>query len=95
MALEAFDLELAQVPARVSEPMLGSIRFQCWREALADLAAGNVSRHKVVLALDRAGRASTPVSSSRPSTPATTTSAGGSWRRSTIWSLWHAAGGTA
>jgi 15-cis-phytoene synthase len=37
MLLYAFDAELARIPATVSEPMLGEIRLQWWRDALAPL----------------------------------------------------------
>ena len=41
-ALLAFNLEIAKVRDTVSEPMLGEIRFQWWRDALANGApAGN------------------------------------------------------
>lgn len=42
-ALYAFSLEIARVRERISEPMLGEIRFQWWREALtgAREAEGN------------------------------------------------------
>ncbi|WP_439813926.1 squalene/phytoene synthase family protein [Zavarzinia sp. CC-PAN008] len=51
MALYAFNLELARIPEQVSQPMLGEIRFQWWREALAEAAQGRVRRHPVVEAL--------------------------------------------
>jgi 15-cis-phytoene synthase len=35
--LAAFDAELARIPATVSEPLLGEIRLQWWRDALAPL----------------------------------------------------------
>ncbi|WP_158807931.1 squalene/phytoene synthase family protein [Beijerinckia sp. L45] len=38
-ALLAFNLEMAKVRDTVSEPMLGEIRFQWWRDALANGAA--------------------------------------------------------
>lgn len=57
VALYAFNLEIAKVREAVTEPMLGEIRLQWWREALEGIAAGTPRRHAVVLALaDAAGR---------------------------------------
>jgi Squalene/phytoene synthase len=51
-ALYALALELARVRTVVSEPGLGQIRFQWWREALAELEQGAAPRaHDVVSAL--------------------------------------------
>ena len=51
-ALYALAYELARVRLAVSEETLGLIRFQWWREALAELAAGKPAReHDVCLAL--------------------------------------------
>lgn len=47
-ALYAFGAELARVPERVSEAMLGAIRLQWWRETLDGIAAGTPRRHEVV-----------------------------------------------
>ena len=49
MALYAFNLEIARVRETVSEPMLGEIRLQWWREAI-DTAYGDAAarRHAVV-----------------------------------------------
>lgn len=50
--LIAFNLELAKIPATVSEPMLGEIRLAWWREALDDLFDKGVIRgHEVIAAL--------------------------------------------
>lgn len=49
--LAAFNLELALIRDSVSEPMLGQIRFQWWREAIDGLYAGTPRRHAVVTAL--------------------------------------------
>ena len=48
-ALYAFNLELAKVAPLVSEPMIGEIRLQWWRDSL-DMAFGDgpVRRHEVV-----------------------------------------------
>jgi phytoene/squalene synthetase len=49
--LYAFNLELALIRDSVSEPMLGQIRFQWWREAIDGIRAGTPRRHAVVVAL--------------------------------------------
>jgi phytoene synthase len=51
LALYAFELELAQVQKKVREPMMGRIRLQWWREAIAELYAGTVRGHQVLQAL--------------------------------------------
>lgn len=51
LALHAFELELARIPERVSEAMLGAIRLQWWRESLDGIAARSPRRHEVVLPL--------------------------------------------
>lgn len=51
LALYAFNLEVARTRERVSEPMLGQIRLQWWREALDELARGQVRNHPVCHAL--------------------------------------------
>lgn len=49
MALYAFNLEVARIPAVVSEPMLGEIRLAWWRESIAQIYEGApVRRHEVV-----------------------------------------------
>lgn len=48
-ALHAFSLEIARVRQRVSEPALGEIRFQWWREVLA--GEGAAENHPVAAAL--------------------------------------------
>jgi phytoene synthase len=50
-ALYAFNHEVAKVRETVSEPMLGQVRLQWWREAIDGLYAGKVRRHPVVEAL--------------------------------------------
>ncbi|MEJ0093568.1 MAG: phytoene/squalene synthase family protein [Methylocella sp.] len=50
-ALYAFSLEIARVREIVSEPMLGEIRFQWWRDALQGLDAGDVGANPVAGAL--------------------------------------------
>lgn len=48
-ALYAFNLEVARIPSVVSEPMLGEIRLQWWRDALDEVFSGQPPRrHEVV-----------------------------------------------
>jgi len=49
--LYAFYYELARIRLAVSDQTLGNIRFQWWRDALDELARGDVRQHDVVLAL--------------------------------------------
>jgi phytoene/squalene synthetase len=52
VAIYAFNLEIARVRETVSEPMLGQIRLQWWREAVDEIAAGGpVRKHPIVEAL--------------------------------------------
>ena len=51
LALTAFNLEVARVAEAVSEPMLGEIRLQWWRDAITDLYDGIRRDHPVVRAL--------------------------------------------
>lgn len=56
MALYALASELALTPQRVSEPPLGEIRLQWWRDALRQIRAGEPSAgHPIVTALAEAG----------------------------------------
>ena len=56
-ALYAFNLELAKIAPMVSEPMLGEIRLQWWREAVeAAYDEGAVRAHEVVQPLTAAIR---------------------------------------
>lgn len=50
-AVYAFNLEVARTREAVSEPMLGEIRLQWWREAIDEMFAGTPRRHEVVTAL--------------------------------------------
>ena len=57
-ALIAFNHEIARIPEAVSEPMLGHIRLQWWREVVeAAYAGGPARRHEVALPLTDAIRA--------------------------------------
>jgi phytoene synthase len=54
LALAAFTGEIARIPGFVSEPMMGAIRLQWWREALDTLQAGGITGNPVADALGRA-----------------------------------------
>jgi phytoene/squalene synthetase len=51
LALYAFDGEIARIPGMVSEPILGDIRLQWWREALEAAMAGSPPAHPVIRSL--------------------------------------------
>ena len=53
-ALYAFNVEVARTREAVSEPILGQIRLQWWREALDGIYAGEVREHPVVEGLNEA-----------------------------------------
>ncbi|WNJ98271.1 phytoene/squalene synthase family protein [Thalassospiraceae bacterium LMO-JJ14] len=46
-ALYAFNLELSKIRETVSEPMIGRMRLQFWRDSLPGVAAGNPPQHAV------------------------------------------------
>ena len=48
LALYAFNAEVARSRESVSEPMLGRIRLQWWREAIVECYEGEARRHEVV-----------------------------------------------
>jgi phytoene synthase len=50
-ALYAFNLEIAKTREVVSEPMLGQIRLQWWRDAIEEIYLGRPRDHVVVRAL--------------------------------------------
>lgn len=50
-ALYAFNVEVARTPEVVSEPVLGEIRLQWWRDAVSQAYGGVAPRHQVVQAL--------------------------------------------
>ncbi|MDF2367311.1 phytoene/squalene synthase family protein [Sneathiella sp.] len=52
-ALLAFHAEIARIRETVSEPMLGDIRLQWWRDALNSIAGGTSPAHPVAEALAR------------------------------------------
>ncbi len=51
VALYAFNVEIARVRETVSEPMLGRIRLQWWREAIEGIERGEVRAHEAAVAL--------------------------------------------
>lgn len=51
LALYAFNVELARIAEQVSEPALGAMRLQWWREALERAAKGEATGHPVADAL--------------------------------------------
>jgi 15-cis-phytoene synthase len=55
-ALYAFNVELARIGEQVSEPQLGEIRLQWWRDALDRACAGGITGHPVADAVGRAVR---------------------------------------
>ena len=59
-ALYAFNTEIARVRETVSQPMIGQIRLQWWREAWEGIRAGKPRQHPVVLALHEHCRALDP-----------------------------------
>lgn len=54
LALYAFSLEIARTREVISEPLLGQIRLQWWRETIAGLYTGASREHPVVEALQAA-----------------------------------------
>ena len=56
LALYAVKLEVSKVRETVSEPLLGQIRLQWWRDALAEFGRGIVRAHPVAEALSDALR---------------------------------------
>jgi phytoene synthase len=55
-ALYAFNLEIARTREAVREPMMGRIRLQWWRDAVAEAAAGKPYRHEILEPLAEAIR---------------------------------------
>jgi phytoene synthase len=48
LSLYAFNIEVARTRELVREAMIGEIRLQWWRDAIAECRAGNPRRHQVV-----------------------------------------------
>ena len=57
LALYAFHLEIAQIPEQVTEPQLGEIRLEWWREGLSTALDGAGSDHPVLKPLAAAAAA--------------------------------------
>lgn len=53
-ALYAFNYEISRIRETVSEPMLGEIRLQWWREALDDIFKGSPRSHEIMPMLTEA-----------------------------------------
>ncbi len=53
-ALYAFNLEVARAREAVSEPFMGLIRLQWWRDAIGEIYQGRIRAHEVVRPLARA-----------------------------------------
>ncbi len=54
ITLYAFNLEIAKTAEVVSEPMMGQIRLQWWREAIEEIYQGDkIRQHEVVLPLQK------------------------------------------
>lgn len=53
-AVMAFHLELQRIPHVVSNPILGRIRLQWWREAIERLYVGKPDSHEIIRALEYA-----------------------------------------
>ena len=51
LALYAFNLEIARIREHVSEPLLGEVRLQFWRDVIGEIYAGRPRPHQVALAL--------------------------------------------
>jgi phytoene synthase len=56
MALNAFNAEIARIPDLVSEPALGEIRLQWWRDALETLEEGGTTGNPIADVLGHAKR---------------------------------------
>lgn len=56
LALYAFNLEVARSREMVREPMMGLVRLQWWRDAIAEIYAGGGRRHQVAQPLASAIR---------------------------------------
>lgn len=54
LALYAFNHEVAKTRETVTEPMIGQMRLQWWRETIDGIYGGNVRQHAVATALAKA-----------------------------------------
>ncbi|KAL0579125.1 hypothetical protein V5O48_002857 [Marasmius crinis-equi] len=55
-ALKAFSVEIAMVSDTVSNPTIGMMRMQFWRDAVKGISDGNPPRHPIALALHDASQ---------------------------------------
>jgi phytoene synthase len=55
-ALYAFNIEVARIRELIREPMMGHVRLQWWRDAIAEIYGGKERRHQVVQTLATAVR---------------------------------------
>lgn len=53
-SLYAFNIEIARIRESVSDPMLGEIKIQWWRDAIAEIYLGKDNGHDVLRALTKA-----------------------------------------
>jgi NADH dehydrogenase [ubiquinone] 1 alpha subcomplex assembly factor 6 len=51
LALYAFNVEIARIREQISEPMMGQIRLQWWREVIENAPRGDLRKHPVAIAL--------------------------------------------
>jgi phytoene synthase len=54
MTLHAFNAEIARIPLLVSDPQVGLIRLQWWRDTLEAIGKGETQAHPVAIALSAA-----------------------------------------
>ena len=54
LPLYAFNLEIARTAESVSEPMIGQIRLQWWRDSIEGIYEGSARRHAVIQPLEAA-----------------------------------------
>jgi NADH dehydrogenase [ubiquinone] 1 alpha subcomplex assembly factor 6 len=59
-AFYAFNLEIARIREVVTEPMIGQIRLQWWRDVIAEIGQGKVRTQPIVQALAAAMKSSAP-----------------------------------
>ena len=57
MTLYAFNLELAKIRETVSEPLIGRMRLQFWRDAVGGIVEGAPPAHEIATALSQTVRA--------------------------------------
>ena len=55
-SIYAFYYEISRIKFRVTDPLLGQIRFQWWRESIDKVLEGRIERHEIIIGLDAAIR---------------------------------------